>query len=81
MTLYNFEAINATPSASDTLKVLSDAISGKTAPPEGRVLAASERRSPEEGLALLAAYVAIDDAKIRQAFLDALFIVSASPKR
>ena len=40
-------------------------------------MAASDRIAPDEGLALLSAYLAIENRKVRQAVLDAVVAVSS----
>jgi hypothetical protein len=80
MTLYNIDARQPSPSAAETLAVLSDAVGGRVLPSSRRVIASADSRAPGDGLALLAAYVAIEDRRIRQAILDTvLAIVDINP--
>jgi hypothetical protein len=75
-TVYNLEALVSSPSATDTLAVLSEAMRARNVPPLRRAIAAEDSRSPQEGLALLRAYIAIKDVRVRQAVLDAVLAIS-----
>ena len=80
MTLYN----HATPEASETsdavLDVLARAAAGRAVAAQHRVVATPDRFNPDEGLALLDAYVGIADTSVRQAILDiVLAITGANP--
>ena len=76
MALYDLTAIECPSSAAETLAVRSDALRDQTMNLAGRAQATSDSKHPEEGLALLKAYVAIDDRKIRQAILDVVVALS-----
>lgn len=76
MTFYNLEAAEPSPCATKTLNILSAALSGKIVPSLKRVIATADSRCPDEGLALLKAYVAIEDRRLRQAILDAVLAIS-----
>jgi hypothetical protein len=76
MALYNLEAIKPPPTLAESLTILSDTFRDETLRPLGRARATSDSTHPEEGLALLKAYVAIDDCKVRQAILDLVVGIS-----
>lgn len=76
MTLYNFEALEASPGATETLTVLAAAMGEKIVAQNRRVPATPDSRSPDEGLALLNAYITIHDRGVRQAILDMVLAIS-----
>lgn len=78
MTLYSFETLAPSPDPMETLAVLGRAMAGHVVPASRRVLVSGDSRSPDEGLALLNAYVAIADPAARQAILDAILAIAGT---
>ena len=76
MSLYSVNTLEASPAAEDTLAVLAAALAGRNVPATHRVVAGNDSRSPDEGLAILQAYIAIKDAFVRQAVLDVLIAIT-----
>lgn len=76
MTLDMIDKAGSTIDADAVLGVLSRAMGTAQVPARARVCAAAEAHSPEEGLALLGAYVTITAPAVRQAILDAVLIIS-----
>ena len=62
--------------AASVLAVLAAAMGHDPVPANSRFCAGADAQSPEEGLALLGAYVAIEEAAVRQAILDAVIMIS-----
>jgi len=78
MTLYSLAALDEAPPSQVTLALLAEAIRDGAVPASRRVLATADSRNPDEGLALLDAYVRIADLRVRQAILDTVLAISAS---
>lgn len=76
MSLYSTQAPKPAPPAQETLSILAAAMEGRTLQPAQRVAATRDSRNPDEGLALLSAYVAIDNPATRQAVLDLMLTIS-----
>lgn len=79
--MITIDGANAAGDTASALEVLADALGAATPPQAGRVRAAADPRSPEEGLALLSAYVAIEPAALRQAILDVVVTLAARSAR
>jgi len=75
--LWDSEAI--LPPVAKTIGILAKAMGYGPVPLAGRVVARARAGSPDEGLALIAAYREIDDIETRQAILDV--IVAAAHAR
>ena len=78
MTLYNHATLTRSPAPQVTVSTLAAAIGDRTVPAICRVMASGDSRNPDEGLALLDAYVAIDDVGVRQAVLDAVMAIAGT---
>lgn len=59
------------PNPRATADILARALNDRAAPPR-TIEAAGDRASPQEGLALLGTFLAIEDPELRQAILDAV---------
>lgn len=75
----NDDVDEAPPSASALIDVLSDALRGRTVPPQ-LIRAKGEMASSGEGLALVQSFIAIEDPRLRQAILYAAAAL-AKPER
>ena len=78
MTLCGLVALEESPASDLTLAVLANALDGRTVRARHRVLATEDSRNPDEGLALLDAYIGIADPSVRQAVLDAVIAIAGS---
>ncbi len=78
MSLYTTKTLEASAGADAVLAVLRDALADRIVPARRRVVASGDSRSPDEGLALLKAYVAIEDETVRQAILDLLIAIAGT---
>lgn len=67
------------PDLVETLAILEDAMRKRPFTADDRIVAGDDRRSVDEGLAILRCYVSIADRQVRQAVLDVL--VSAGDPR
>ncbi len=76
MSLYSVNALEASPAAEDTVAVLAAALAGRNVPANHRIIAGKNSRSPDEGLAILQAYIAIEEGFVRQAVLDLLIAIA-----
>ena len=82
MTLCKHTTPNASKASSAVLDILAGAAKGRFVPARQRIVASSDRFNPDEGLALLDAYVGIADVSVRQAVLDiVLAIAGTNPYR
>lgn len=64
--------------ADAVLSVLKSAMKGARLPSSDRTCATRDPRCPEEGLALLGAYVTIESPDVRQAILDLVSTIAAA---
>ena len=78
MTLCPIATLEPAPDAEAILAVLAKAIGQRGVDARRRMLASSDGRNPDEGLALLEAYVAVADTSVRQAILDALIAIAGT---
>ena len=78
MTLYPTATLEPSPAANVTLAILAQAMGARVLDAGRRVPASCDSRSPDEGLALLDAYVAVLDPRIRQAILDAVITIAGT---
>lgn len=76
MSLYSTKTLEPSPAPEEILMVLREALAGRIVPAKRRVVASGDSRSPDEGLAILQAYVAIEDAPVRQALLDLVIAIA-----
>ncbi len=70
MSLYGVQTLPLSPKPEESLRTLAKALGENRVLPASRVSASVDGRAPDEGLALLAGYVAIEDPAVRQALLD-----------
>ncbi len=78
MTLYDHATLVRSPDARVTLAALAAAVGEKTVAGTCRVVASNDSRNPEEGLALLDAYISIADPLTRQAVLDTVLAIAGT---
>ena len=78
MTLYNHAMLECSPAPEVTVSRLLAALGDRIVPATVRVLASDDGPNPDEGLALLDAYVAIGDARVRQAILDVVMAIAGT---
>jgi hypothetical protein len=78
MSLYSTKTLEPSPAAEEILAVLAGALADRRVPARHRVVASRDSRSPDEGLAILQAYVAIRDEPVRQAILDLLIAIAGT---
>lgn len=72
------EKLEPSPRTGEILAVLGQAMGDRGVPAARRVLVSGESRSPDEGLALLNAYVVVADPAVRQAILDAVIAIAGT---
>lgn len=78
MTLCPIATLEPAPDADAVLAVLARAIGQCGVDAGRRVLASSDGPNPDEGLALLDAYVAVTDTSVREALLDAMIAIAGT---
>lgn len=81
MTLYSSDTLVPSPEASETLTIIADALGSRRVSALRRYMASTDGQSPDEGLAVLGAYVSIKDRAVRQAILDVVLALARPSDR
>ena len=78
MSPHSTKTIEFSPAPEKILEVLAGALARRPEPGKRRVIVSNDSRSPDEGLAILQAYIAIKDETVRQAILDLLTAIAGT---